>query len=87
MDATTRTTKRIVMPIIIDGKKISLHDIKGTDTYCVHEFLNKTKGKCAIMVYIDSDGEIAMEGVWRTKKALNHIIDNVHLDIKGKRMI
>lgn len=75
------------MPIIIDGEKVSLHDIKGTDTYCVHEFLNKTKGKCAIMVYVDSDGEIQMEGVYRTKKAMKHLVFNVDLEIGGTKMV
>lgn len=70
------------MPITIDGEKVPISDLKGTDLYCVHQFLNKVKGKAALMVYVDDEGQIQGAGVWRTKKALKQLEDHLNIEFK-----
>ncbi len=70
------------MPIEIDGERVSLHDLKGTDLHCVNTFANKIKSKCAIMIYLDENNEIQVTGVWKTKKALHEFQERVDLNFK-----
>ena len=72
------------MPIEIDGLRIPMKDIEGTDLHSVHLFLNKVKGKAALMVYINSDNEIEGIGVWRTAKALYKLEDHLNVRLKKK---
>lgn len=63
------------MPIIIDGVKYMMSELEGTDIKAIHDFMNKSKSKCAIMFYVDDEGEIQTVGTWKTKKARD-IMDN-----------